>query len=281
MTGQRLQSVSATGRPIPSPIRSVTAGSTACPTARHFRYWLPSGDLFRPGERVYVLAVHPTQEQGPSVPNVVVAPSLALTLAVSVRPPRPELPDLTGLQARQILDLTLNLLLGNEPPVVRSPENSQLYVNFVRLADKTVHEYESARQACKTYRDTPAERNLLGPYWQAVDDIEGCINALYRALLYLGRLRKNGVVLDRTDTKLLCETALKSLKSVRDAIEHTDEHISKNGVPSGCTPWLVLEKEHLEIEGHQLTYASLAGWIVRTSETARRLGTVASPSEAG
>src|SRR5688572_26977992 len=58
-------------------------------------------------------------------------------------PERYDMPDLSGLFPKNSLNLILRALTGQEP--VTTISGRPLWVNFVRLTDKAIHEYEAAR----------------------------------------------------------------------------------------------------------------------------------------
>ena len=117
------------------------------------------------------------------------------------------MPDLGGLPISNTVTVLLNRSFGGLPPKLRNYPLTGLFVNFCRLTDKALREYQAARTDLLTYAAN---------------------NATYRAVLNSEALRHNNIGRGAprlTDKQRAC------LKAVRDPIEHSDERLlikSKN-----------------------------------------------------
>jgi hypothetical protein len=73
-----------------------------------------------------------------------------------------------------------------------------LFMNFSRLTDKALREYDAARAELLIYF-TPVDGGLLRttPYLRAIDHMENCVSATNRAVLNARALRVNKVCEER------------------------------------------------------------------------------------
>jgi hypothetical protein len=105
--------------------------------------------------------------------------------------PRPVLPALhPDVNNRSIIDLLVYVFAGRDPEVVATAPGRRQFNNMVRLMDKTVIEYMSARAHCEDWvRVLDQIGAQMSNYFRAIDHMETCIGALHRTLLHLDRIR--------------------------------------------------------------------------------------------
>lgn len=190
------------------------------------------------------------------------------------------MPELSGaIDGKRILNLLLDSLVGNVPPLGSSPMGQRLRVELVRLTDKAVASYAAARAE---FAQFDAHSMRFSPYFIGVSHLENCVSALHRALLVLDVIRTDQRLpqIDRMLWKQL-NFAISRLNDIRDAIEHIAERIQKagNGVPAAF-PFLFARKDDFGLDGSSATYRELARWIELIDQLAKGLTTPAPPNPA-
>jgi hypothetical protein len=140
-----------------------------------------------------------------------------------------------------------------------------LFINFCRLTDKALREYESARRALSEY----VSGNGLDPvpYLTAIDHMENCIDAAHRAVLNADALRSLRV---GRASLAVTEAQRARLKRVRDAIEHSDDRLL-NRSRSALRPAfqqgqpfsLDMDNTRVVIGSHVLTYNQLVSVLTK------------------
>jgi hypothetical protein len=83
---------------------------------------------------------------------------------------------------------TLNVLLDRTMsglPAGLPPDRTMvgLFMNFSRLTDKALREYDAARAELLLYVSPPDEILRTSPYLRAIDHMENCVSAAHRAVL--------------------------------------------------------------------------------------------------
>lgn|SRR5215211_3730506 len=175
-----------------------------------------------------------------------------------------------------LLDRTLSGLPSGLPP---DRTMVGLFMNFSRLTDKALREYDAARAELLLYV-SPHDELRLGPYLRAIDHMENCVSATHRAVLNARALRANTI--GRAAPRLT-QLQEQRLKYLRDAIEHSDEKLLgkqkfKNSPPfDKVDPYsLRLANTSMVIGKHVLTYKELVSAMTkchRTIETIRAVAT--------
>ena len=119
----------------------------------------------------------------------------------------------------------LNLGLGRGVEVLSVEPARRQFNNMIRLMDKTVIEYECAKDGCAAWVSGAGQ---ITSYFRAIDHMENCIGALHRTLLHLERIRKLPAAprVDRIGHKALAAAIGEINEPLRDAIEHADERLS-------------------------------------------------------
>jgi hypothetical protein len=139
-----------------------------------------------------------------------------------------------------------------------------VFVNFCRLTDKALMEYEAARKDLGRY---VAGAGSSLPYLRAIDHFETCIDAAQRAVRYRKELR--ALIVGRGAP---VPTAIqdKRLKEIGDAVGHTDDRLLKASsaphrppIKPGQAFALFPTNTRVIIGDHALTYRQLASVITK------------------
>ena len=175
-----------------------------------------------------------------------------------------------------MLNVILDRTFVGLPPKLRSYPMTGLFVNFCRLADKALREYEAARADLLNYSSRhygldPSPDYLL----HAIGHLENCIDATYRAVLNAEALRNNKIgrgAPGLTDKQREC------LKAVRDPIEHSDERLLKKSklasrpqFQQGQPFSLYVTNTQVAIGPHVLTYKQLVAAITKCHRTIEKI----------
>jgi hypothetical protein len=194
------------------------------------------------------------------------------------------MPDLSNLSGTLAIDHMLNWTLRGVGLQMEGPGQAQ-FLNLVRLVDKTLLEYESARQYLQQYVDS---RNKTSLYMRCVGHMENCVDSLNRVFSHLVRLRTSlhreqshtseplpqivrEVIPSRTDRK--------RINDIRDAIQHMDDRIRKNRAGRDIAPiGLLVKSDSIELDGREITFIELADWIQQVYTVTERLVGYTSPS---
>lgn len=148
----------------------------------------------------------------------------------------------------------------------------------MRLVDKAVYEYQKARDTLVAGVDDwnhPVEDMVKrGKLFKLTDHTENCINAVRRLLQLLDRIKSDSgaPIIDRMQRKSI-ETYSRSVKDVRDTIEHMDERIHKDQLGEDKPIVLKLsdQGDRVEIGDTYITFNDLAQTIRKLHEIAARL----------
>jgi hypothetical protein len=153
-----------------------------------------------------------------------------------------------------------------------------LFMNFSRLTDKALREYDAARAELLLYV-SPHDGLRLGPYLRAIDHMENCVSATHRAVLNAQALRENKVGRAAPGLTQLQEERLAHL---RNAVEHSDEKLlgkqrfKKSPPFDKVDPYsLRLANTSMVIGKHVLTYKELVSAMTKCHRTIERIRGVA------
>jgi hypothetical protein len=121
---------------------------------------------------------------------------------------------------------TLNVLLDRTfsgLPAGLPPDRTMvgLFMNFSRLTDKALREYDAARAELLLYV-SPHDGLRTSPYLRAIDHMENCVSATHRAVLNAQALRENKI--GRAAPRLT-PSQEQRLARLRNAVEHSDEKL--------------------------------------------------------
>jgi hypothetical protein len=178
------------------------------------------------------------------------------------------MPDLSGLNAKASLTLLLNrMFAGGGPKALKS---YAFVMNFIRLADKLIIEYERTRTALNEYVNTP--NNVISPIIYATNNCESCITTMVRAIKLGHRIRRdqNGPTIMRK-IPVLSDSVWSRVNKMRVAIEHIDDGFCGSTWVPGDPPCLLLKSDRLELIGEEILYVELADWVRQLSDLAIQL----------
>ena len=134
-----------------------------------------------------------------------------------------DMPAVDHLFNKNSLNVNLDRWLGGNPGHPTDRSLMGLWVNFVRLTDKALREYDAARTELMAYVSARDGAVLhMSPYVRAIDHMENCVSATHRAVLDARALQTNGV--GRKGPRLT-EGQERRLRGLRNTIEHTDERL--------------------------------------------------------
>jgi hypothetical protein len=177
-------------------------------------------------------------------------------------PTFPPLPDVTDLSAKAMLSIMMRAMFGAPPAVSQASQKAHLlFINLVRLTDKTLNEYTAAKVQIEDF-EAHKEDGRFSPLFRAIDHFENCIGALHRALLYVTALggRREVAPIDRVSLRYL-KGPTKRVNDMRDAIEHTDEDILGGRLVEGTARYLWPVAEGITLAGMLITYRELTTWM--------------------
>jgi hypothetical protein len=187
------------------------------------------------------------------------------------------MPDLSNLSATLTIDHSLNLVFGGAGLQMHGPGQAQ-FLNLVRLVDKTILEYENARQYLQRYVDS---HNKLRLFMRCVDHMENCVDSLNRAFSHLEGLRTS---LHREQSRsseplpqitredIPSSTARKRINDIRDAMQHMDDRISKGRAGRDIAPiGLNVKSDSIELDNEEIYFVELVHWIEQIYAVTERL----------
>ncbi|MFF1613528.1 hypothetical protein ACFVYA_37665 [Amycolatopsis sp. NPDC058278] len=133
------------------------------------------------------------------------------------------IPPVDHLSNRSVTNILLDRAFSGVPAGI-PPDRILvgLFVNFARLTDKALREYDAARTELLAYV-APGTSLQTSRYLRAIDHMENCISALHRTVLNARALRENKI--GRAGPRLT-ERQERRLAYSRNAIEHADEKLT-------------------------------------------------------
>ena len=172
----------------------------------------------------------------------------------------------------------LGRLLGVHGPT--APEVRQLADGYVRLVEKTILEYQAARERLLAF----VSSGFADDYYRAQDQFESSAHSLHRAIEYLDRLRKRGFrkpdgsqfVPRPRELEVLREGVgvRSTIRNFRDRAEHLDEDIVSGRLPPGSDVAIQLGWDRASIGGVELIYADVVRCIEQLHHFAALLSRV-------
>lgn len=189
-------------------------------------------------------------------------------------PEKCTMPDLLVLDSPLTNRLIVRLLVGDKD----MSTNAILYrTNFVRLIDKAIREYKSARelviaQTKESKRST--EEMMNGRYLYIIrfpDYMETCINALsrlYKLLIAIGNEKKSPQIPRSVRRLLLSQND--SVNNIRNSIEHMDKEIQSSSIAGGKPMALSINdtNDGILISGFGISFQDLAIVLKNMNEVA-------------
>ncbi len=131
------------------------------------------------------------------------------------------MPAVSEMFNKNMLNVVLDRTLTGSSPVPSASPLMGLWMNFVRLTDKALREYDASRHELLSYVGH-AGGFRTSPYIRAIDHMENCLSAAHRAVLDAAALRAEGL---GTKAVPITERQEQRLRLVRNTIEHTDERL--------------------------------------------------------
>jgi hypothetical protein len=171
-----------------------------------------------------------------------------------------EMPDLSDLFAKQVLDTMLNMMFGNYPAAARAAQPQ--FVNLVRLTDKALSEYEAARAALDDFA-VHRGSGRLSPLFRGVDHLESCINATHRAFQFARALRESKAAPPIPRQLVIRDPEFYRVRGMRDAVEHLYEDLRAGTVVPGEAQFLQPQRDGIEIGKAGISWVELAVMLRR------------------
>ena len=184
------------------------------------------------------------------------------------------IPDLSGLKPFSVTFMMYHVFAGGGP---KGHEAYGLLMNFVRLVDLTIREYENGRMALNQFVATD-DFSSLGFFFRASAHFEVCISTLKRSMNHLIRMRRERKIsqplkdlLPKTLRGRKVERVRDDVRVLRDAIQHLEERILKGETPTGKPIALMPCEDCVELGGYRILYSDLAKWLRELHGCARKL----------
>lgn len=186
-----------------------------------------------------------------------------------------EMPDLTNLHANIPCVISNFLLQGVGPD---DGNVRALWLNYIRLVDQMLWEYNAVRDALQLYIDTP--NITFSPLFRAIAHMETCVNTMRRAILFARRMRnhKDSPKIDKL--KVLSSNAGDRLVGIRNAIEHLENLILKGEIAEGDATTLLVQSDRVELLGNEIFYNELADWAIELHALSTQLTDYRDPAKA-
>jgi len=178
-----------------------------------------------------------------------------------------EMPDLGHLKDKLLLDLMLNIALGGAGP--NDLTARALWVNYIRLVDKSVFEYKNARDSLEEYVSTPNE--VIYPLFRCISHLENCIDSVKRAVSFAEKMRRNKESPGINKLSVLSIVTKKKLNYFRNAIEHLEKDVVKNNISEDNPTMLLIRHNSITLAGEKLSYHELSEWIQELYNLAKDL----------
>lgn len=134
-------------------------------------------------------------------------------------------------------------------------------MNFVRIVDKLVIDYNLARDAMVMWATTPNE--VMGPILPAIGHFESCVNGLGRALRFSAAIHRDqvGPKIAADGLTDLNSNVGKRIAGMRNSIEHLDERLTEGQLTGNMPRCLVPEQGGIRLYREFIRYPELAEWI--------------------
>jgi len=136
------------------------------------------------------------------------------------------IPSVDHLSNKDTLNILLDRTLSGLPPGL-PPDRTMvdLFMNFSRLTDKALREYDAARAELLLFV-SPRVGLGTSSFLRAIDHMENCVSAIHRAVLNAQALQANKI--GRTGPRLT-QRQEQRLAYLRNAIEHSERNCSGSG----------------------------------------------------
>lgn len=187
-----------------------------------------------------------------------------------------QMPNLSDLDSSLRGKRLLGRIMGVHGPA--TPCGLQIADGYVRLVEKTIFEYESARKEMQSFM----ANGVLEHYLRAQDHFETCVQSLHRTIIYLDRLRRMGLrqsngtpfVPRPSELEVLNQGVIKQVREIRDACEHLDEDIINGKISEDAEVEIHLGWQCATLAEMELRYADISRWITQPHHFAELLSRV-------
>jgi len=198
-----------------------------------------------------------------------------INLSGSVRPSdytldifiAPKLSKLTECNAPDLSDLTdqwLNNFILNNIFNLNLPDKEKAYLlNFFRRVEAAFYEYNKARNALTEYITT--DRNIISPYFQALNHFETLFAQLYQAYLLLK---------SATELKLFEKddnSELNRVNKIYNVSKHMYERIENGTLPEQGTCAVWITNNGIESTDAAITFVELKDILIELSKLANKI----------
>lgn len=181
------------------------------------------------------------------------------------------IPSVDHLSNKGVLNILLDRSFSSLPAGL-PPDRTMfgLFMNFSRLTDKALREYDAARAELLLYVSPHDGMLRITPYLRAIDHMENCVSAAHRAVLNAQALRANKI--GRSGPRLTPRQEQR-LAFLRHAIEHSDEKLlgkqhGKSPAFDKADPYsLRLANTSMVIGKNVLTYKELVSIMIKCHKT--------------
>lgn len=186
------------------------------------------------------------------------------------------IPDLSELKPRSTFFLVNYIFRGAGP---KHREAYALVMNFVRLVDLAISEYELARKAMLQFKET-TESLALGQAIRASGHYEVCVSALKRAIDHLKAIRGHPMVplvpqslqdLLPRGINVLSGRVESQVTDLRNAIQHLEKVIKKGEILEGQAIALAVNEDDIELGSNKILHSDLAKWLQELHELSSKV----------
>ena len=151
-----------------------------------------------------------------------------------------------------------------------------LIVNFIRLVDLSIIEYQSGRELLFKFWSTH-DGVAIGAINLASGHFEACISNMKRSVNYLKSIRSYASF--SMEIKNLLPHSLRVLKSetekrisrLRHAIQHLEKQLQSGFITEGQAVYLKPGQNSLDLGGTTILYSELASWLTELHECSSKL----------
>jgi hypothetical protein len=184
-----------------------------------------------------------------------------------------QMPDLGNLFPRISLNYLLNRAFGGRGPA-DALANARI-VNFIRIVDAVVADYQNLRGALTEYLTT--DNGHFSPIFDAISFAEECLSNMHRAVSLAEAIRKDqkGPQIDKT--KMLSTKAASDIHAFRVSIQHLDGMLAEGKWVPPSAHCLAVTDVGLELYQNRLSFTDLAQSVTRLHRLADELSKYKEP----
>lgn len=182
-----------------------------------------------------------------------------------------DFPNLSNLQYKSILFSVNRFFRGAGPKECHA---YALTMNFIRLVDLAVQEYELGRDCLQ---EALNNNEHIGSAIASAGHFEVCLNALKRSINFLKAIRGSQDIpiglksLLPRQSIVLKRNVENQVNRMRNAIEHLERDIKNGEIQNGQALCVYAKKEMLELGCHCIRYEDLAKWLTELNTLSSKL----------